>query len=110
MKKRIQGGKPQNSTRDDDSTSNGQTNNKDDGPTNADDDDRQQSNKLMEFHGKSYFNSMMGGKDLRVLFAMAIGCNSKDLPDHKEPPFSRSKTYHSEIKPDSATLKLEVTR
>ena len=72
---------------DDDSTSNGQTNNKDNGPTNADDDDRQQS-KLTEFHAKNYFNSMMGGKDLRVLFAMAIGCNLMDLPDHKEPPFS----------------------
>ena len=94
---------------DDDSTSNGQTNNKDDGPTNADDGNRQQS-KLTEFHVKNYFNSTMGGKDLRVLFTMAIGCNSMDLPDHKEPPFSRSKTYHSEIKPDSATLNLEVTR
>ena len=94
---------------DDDSTSNGQTNNKDDGPTNADDDDRQQS-KLMEFHVKNYFNSTICGKDLHVLFTMAIGCNSMDLPDHKEPPFSRSKTYHSEIKPDSTTLKLEVTR
>ena len=94
---------------DDDSTSNGQTNNKDDGPTNADDDNQQQS-KLTEFHVKNYFNSTMGGKDLRVLFTMAIGCNLMDLPDHKEPPFSRSKTYHSEIKPDSATLKLEVTR
>ena len=94
---------------DDDSTSNGQTNNKDDGPTNADDDDGQQS-KLMEFHAKNYFNSTMGGKDLCVLFAMAIGCNSMDLPDHKEPSFPRSKTYHSEIKPDSTTLKLEVTR
>ena len=93
---------------DDDSTSNAQTNNKDNGPTNADDDDGQQS-KLMEFHAKNYFNSAMGGKDLRDLFSMAIGCNSMDLPDHKEPPFSRSKTYHSEIKPDSATLKLEVT-
>ena len=68
-----------------------------------------QHSKLTEFHVKNYFNSTMGGKDLRVLFAMAIGCNSMDLPDHKEPPFSRSKTYHSEIKPDSATLKLEVT-
>ena len=94
---------------DDDSTSNGQTNNKDDGPTNAHDDDGQQS-KLTEFHVKNYFNSAMGGKDLHVLFAMAIGCNLMDLPDHKEPPFSLSKTYHSEIKPDSATLKLEVTR
>ena len=70
-------------------------NNKDDGGTNADDDDGEQS-KLTEFHAKNYFNSTMGGKHLRVLFAMAIGCNSMDLPDHKEPPFSRSKTYHSE--------------
>ena len=93
---------------DDDSTGNTQTNNKDDGQANADDDDGQQS-KLTEFHAKNYFNSTMGGKDLRILFAMAIGCNLMDLPDHKEPPFSRSKTYHSEIKPDSATLKLEVT-
>ena len=94
---------------DDDSTSNGQTNNKDNGPTNPDDDNGRQS-KLTEFHAKNYFNSTMGGKDLRVLFAMAIGCNSMDLPDHKEPPFSQSRTYHSEIKPDSTTLKLEVTR
>ena len=88
-------------SRDDDSTDNGQTNY-------ADDDDRQHS-KLTEFHMKNYFNSTMGGKDLHVSFTMAIGCNSMDLPDHKEPPFCRSKTYHSEIKPDSATLKLEVT-
>ena len=72
---------------DDDSTSNAQTNNKDDGQTKADDDDGQQS-KLTEFHAKNYFNSTMGGKDLRVLFAMAIGCNLMDLPDHKEPPYS----------------------
>ena len=51
----------------------------------------------------------MGGKDLRVLFAMAIGCHSRDIPDHKEPPFSQSKVYHSEVKPDASTLKLEVT-
>ena len=43
----------------------------------------------------------MGGKDLRVLFAMAIGCNPMDIPDHKDPPFCRSKAYHSEIEPDS---------
>ena len=72
---------------DDNSTGNIQTNNTDNGQTNADDDDRQQS-KLTEFHVKNYFNSTMGGKDLHVLFAMAIGCNSMDLPDHKEPPFS----------------------
>ena len=72
---------------DDNSTGNIQTNNTDNGQTNADDDDRQQS-KLTEFHAKNYFNSTMGGKDLHVLFAMAIGCNLMDLPDHKEPPFS----------------------
>ena len=52
----------------------------------------------------------MGGKDLQVLFTMAKWCHSMDILDHKDPPFCRSKTYHSEIKPDSSTLKLEVTR
>ena len=52
----------------------------------------------------------MGGKDLHVLFAMAIGCHSRDVPDHKQPPFSQSKVYHSEVKPDASPLKLEVTR
>ena len=66
--------------------------------------------KLTEHHAKNYFNSTMGGKDLRILFAMAIGCHSRDIPDHKEPPFSQSKVYHSEVKPDASTLKLEVTR
>ena len=69
-----------------------------------------QQEKLTEHHAKNYFNSTMGGKDLRVLFAMAIGCHSRDIPDHKEPPFSQSKVYHSEVKPDAITLKLEVTR
>ena len=52
----------------------------------------------------------MDGNDLQVLCAMAIGCHLMDIPDHKDPPFCHSKTYHSEIKPDSSTLKLEVTR
>ena len=69
-----------------------------------------QQEKLTEHHAKNYFNSTMGGKDLRVLFAMAIGCHSQDIPDHKEPPFSHSKVYHSEVKPDVSTLKLEVTQ
>ena len=69
-----------------------------------------QQEKLTEHHAKNYFNFTMGGKDLRVLFAMAIGCHSRDIPDHKEPPFSQSKVYHSEVKPDASTLKLEVTR
>ena len=75
-----------------------------------DDEEEQEATKLTEYHSKNYFNSTMGGKDLRVLFAMAIGIHSMDIPDHKDPPFCRSKTYHSEIKPDSSTLKLEVTR
>ena len=41
---------------------------------------------------------------------MAIGCHSMDIPDHKDPLFCQLKTYHSEIKPNSSTLKLEVTR
>ena len=69
-----------------------------------------QQERLTEHHAKNYFNSTMGGKDLCVLFVMAIGCNSRDIPDHKEPPFSQSKVYHSEVKPDVSTLKLEVTR
>ena len=68
-----------------------------------------QQEKLTEHHAKNYFNSTMGGKDLRVLFAMVIGCHSQDILDHKEPPFSQSKVYHSEVKLDASTLKLEVT-
>ena len=41
---------------------------------------------------------------------MVVGCNSHDLPNHKDPLFSKVKAYHSEVKPDAATLKLEVTR
>ena len=69
-----------------------------------------QQQKLTEHHTKNYFNSTMGGKDLCKLFAMAIGCHSRDLLDHKEPPFSQSKVYHSEVKPNVSTHKLEVTR
>ena len=36
--------------------------------------------KLSEYNVKNYFNSTMGGKDVRVLFAMAIGCNTRNLP------------------------------
>ena len=82
----------------------------------SDDDDKEEeqeaepTTKMSPYHAKNYFNSTMGGKDLRVLFGMAIGCHSHNLPDHKDPPFSKSKAYHSEVKPDSATLKLEVVR
>ena len=74
--------------------------------------DKQESSttKLLPYHAKNYLNSTMGRKDLRVLFAMAIGCTTHDLPDHKDPLFSKAKTYHSEVRPDAATLKLEVTR
>ena len=41
---------------------------------------------------------------------MAIACHMRNLPSHKDPPFSKSKVYHTEIKPDAATLKLEITR
>ena len=68
-----------------------------------------QQEKLTEHHAKNYFNSTMGGKDLGILFAMVIGCHSRDILDHKEPPFSQSKVYHSEVKPDASTLKHEVT-
>ena len=67
-----------------------------------------QQEKLTEHHAKNYFNSTMGGKDLHVLFAMAIGCHSRDILDHKEPPFSQSKVYHSEVKPDASTLNLKL--
>ena len=70
----------------------------------------EQEQQETTYHAKQYFNSTMGGKDLRVLFMMAVGCNSCDFPDHKDPLFSKVKAYHSEVKPDAATLKLEVTR
>ena len=74
------------------------------------DDDLQDENvtKLSEYHAKNHFNSTMGGKDVRVLFAMAIGRNTRNLPSDKDPPFSMSKVYHTEIKPDAVTLKLEI--
>ena len=69
-----------------------------------------ETTKLSEYHAKNYFNSTMGRKDVWALFAMAIGCHMRNLPSHKDPPFSKSKVYHTEIKPDAATLKLEITR
>ena len=74
--------------------------------------DQQESSttKLSPYHAKNYFNSTMGGKDLRVLFAMAIGCTTRDLPSHKDTLFSKAKAYNSEVRPNAATLKLEVTR
>ena len=66
--------------------------------------------KMLPYHAKNYFNSTMGGKDLCVLFGIAIGCHTRNLLDHKDPPFSKSQAYHSKVKPDAATLKLEVAR
>ena len=54
-----------------------------------------QSTKLSPYHAQNYFNSTMGGKDLRVLFAMVVSCSSREFPDHKNPPFSKAKAYHS---------------
>ena len=59
----------------------------------------------MPFHAKNYFDSTMGGKDLCVFFAMAVGCNTRELTDHKDPLFLKAKAYHSEGKPDAAALK-----
>ena len=41
---------------------------------------------------------------------MVAGCSSHEFPDHKDPAFSKAKAYHSKVKPDAATLKLEVKR
>ena len=67
-----------------------------------------QSTNLSPYHAQNYFNSTMGGKDLQVLFAMVVSCSSREFPDHKDPPFLKSKCYQSKVKPDTATLKLEV--
>ena len=67
-----------------------------------------QSTKLSPYHAQNYFNSTMVGKDLRVLFAMVVSCSSHEFLDHKNPPFSKAKACHSKVKPDAATLKLEV--
>ena len=64
-----------------------------------------ETTKLLEYHAKNYFNSTMGGKDVH----MAIGCNMRKLPSHKDPPFSKSKVHHTDIKLNAATLKLETT-
>ena len=106
---------PTNTKASDDSNNNTSS---DDSSGDEDDDevlveqDQQESSttKLSPYHAKNYFNSTMGGKDLQVLFAMAIRCTTHDLPNHKDAPFSKAKVYHSEVKPDAATLKLEVTR
>ena len=39
---------------------------------------------------------------------MVVSCSSHEFLDHKNPPFSKAKAYHSKVKPDTATLKLEV--
>ena len=77
--------------------------------TTADEQETADEQPLTQYHTKNYFNSTMGGKDLRLSFAMAVGCNSRKLPDYNDPPLSKSKAYHSEVKPDTAGLKLEVT-
>ena len=57
-----------------------------------------------------YSNSTMGGRDLRVLFTMSEGIPTSvaTLPRHQDLPFSVSKKYHREVKPDLGTLQQEV--
>ena len=65
--------------------------------------------KKNEFYCKEFFNSTMGGRDVRVLFAMSIGMEG-EFPQHDKPPFSTSKNCHKEVKPDLGTLQHEVVR
>ena len=60
------------------------------------DENNDETTKLSEYRAKNYFNSTMSGKDVWALFAMAIGCHMRNLPSHKDPPFSKSKVYHTE--------------
>ena len=52
----------------------------------------------------------MGGRDLGVLFATSKGIptNVATLASHQNPPFSMSKKYHREVKPDLGTLQQKV--
>lgn len=54
----------------------------------------------------------MGGHDLRVLFAMTEGIppHVASVPRHNDPPFSLSKNYYREVKPDLGTLQQEMMR
>ena len=56
-----------------------------------------ETTKLSEYHAKNYFNSTVDGKDVQVLFAMAIGCHMRNIPSHKDPPFSKSKVKWSRL-------------
>ena len=64
-----------------------------------------ESPKLQKYGCHPYFNSNMGSHDLRVLFAMSLGTT---LPTYDVPPFSITKGYHKEIKPDAGMLQMEV--
>ena len=48
----------------------------------------------------------MGGKDVQVLFAMAIGCHMRNLPSHnKDPPFVQVQSlYHTENKAQCSNI------
>ena len=96
------------------STSSGPSDDSDNESSDNDNQEEEQetkpTTKMLPYHAKNYFNSTVGGKDLCVLFGIAIGCHTRNLLDHKDPPFSKSQAYHSKVKPDAATLKLEVAR
>ena len=47
--------------------------------------ENKESVKLQKYGCHPYFNSHMGGRDLRVLFSMSLGTS---LPSHDVPPFS----------------------
>jgi hypothetical protein len=61
---------------------------------------------------EAYYNSDLGGKDIRILFAMAEGNHSEDLPIplHTDEPFCYLPKYKSQFRPDLVTLQGEVKR
>ena len=54
--------------------------------------------KLSPYHAKNYFNSTMEGKDLQVLCAIAVSCNTHELPDPRTHHFPRQ--MHTILKSD----------
>ena len=66
-------------------TSSASSDDSDNEPSDDDNEEEEQeaepTTKMSPYHVKNYFNSTMGGKDLRVPFGMAIGCHTRNLPD-----------------------------
>ena len=80
-------------------TSSASSDDSDNEPSDDDNEEEEQeaepTTKMLPYHAKNY---LIQPWEVRI------------YPDHKDPPFSKSKAYHSEVKPDSATLKLKVVR